>query len=128
MSRAETVEWIWQTYYCRRKSRKVVLFYGLGNHVDLRGLPGGGRSPAKPVSGARIPCYQGKEQGISRIWARFNEVLGANGSRCLALRSEFPKNQNRELVSTNGEFEWLNTEISTAWTRQVGQPLRRAPC
>jgi hypothetical protein len=56
MSRAETVEWIWQTDYCRRKSRKVVPFYGLGNHVDLRGLPGGGRSPAKPVSVAGFPC------------------------------------------------------------------------
>ena len=29
----------------------VVLFYGLVNHVDLRGLRGGGRSPAEPVSG-----------------------------------------------------------------------------
>jgi len=27
----------------------IVLFCRLGNHVDLRGLPGGGRSPAKPV-------------------------------------------------------------------------------
>jgi hypothetical protein len=34
----------------------AVLFRGLGNHVDLRGLLGGGRSPAKPVSDGRIPC------------------------------------------------------------------------
>jgi hypothetical protein len=34
----------------------VVLSCGVGNHVVLRGLPGGGRSPAKPVSGSRIPC------------------------------------------------------------------------
>jgi hypothetical protein len=33
----------------------VVLFCGLGNHVDLRGLRGGGRSLAKPVSGGPIP-------------------------------------------------------------------------
>jgi hypothetical protein len=37
-----------------------VLFCGLGNHVDLRRLPGGGRSPAKPVSVGQFPCQQGK--------------------------------------------------------------------
>ena len=39
----------------------------LANHARLRRLPGGGRSPPKPVSVGRIPCYQGKEQGISPI-------------------------------------------------------------
>jgi hypothetical protein len=34
----------------------VVLSCGVGNHVVLRGLPGGGRSPGKPVSGVLIPC------------------------------------------------------------------------
>jgi hypothetical protein len=63
MSRAETVEWIWQTDYCRRKSRKVVPFYGLGNHVDLRGLPGGGRSPAKLVYDKGNPWLQAILQG-----------------------------------------------------------------
>jgi hypothetical protein len=33
----------------------IVLFYGLGNHADLRRLLGGGRSPAKPVSVRKIP-------------------------------------------------------------------------
>jgi hypothetical protein len=63
MSRAETVEWIWQTDYCRRKSWKVVLFYGLGSHVGLRGLPGGGRSRAKPVSVRKNPWHQAFLQG-----------------------------------------------------------------
>jgi beta-1,2-mannobiose phosphorylase / 1,2-beta-oligomannan phosphorylase len=35
---------------------------GLGNHVVLRGLPGGGRSPTKPVSDTQIPCQQGKSR------------------------------------------------------------------
>jgi hypothetical protein len=34
----------------------VVLFCGVGNHSGSRGLPGGGRSPAKPVSADQIPC------------------------------------------------------------------------
>jgi hypothetical protein len=33
----------------------VVLFCGLGNHVNLRGLPGGGRSPEKLVSVGEFP-------------------------------------------------------------------------
>jgi hypothetical protein len=35
----------------------------------LRGLPGGVRSPAKPVSKGLIPWEQGKEQGIFRFLA-----------------------------------------------------------
>jgi hypothetical protein len=31
-----------------------------GNHVGVRRLSGGGRSPAKPVSTDRIPCLSGK--------------------------------------------------------------------
>ena len=38
------------------------------------GKAGGGRSPAKLVSGSPIPCCQGKEQGISRIRAGFEEM------------------------------------------------------
>jgi NAD(P)-dependent dehydrogenase (short-subunit alcohol dehydrogenase family) len=34
----------------------VVLFCGGGNHSGSRGLPGGGRSPVKPVSADQIPC------------------------------------------------------------------------
>ena len=37
-------------------------------------IRGGGRSPAKPVSEGRIPCLQGKEQGISRISVVFGEI------------------------------------------------------
>jgi hypothetical protein len=38
----------------------AVLFRGLGNHVDLHGLLGGGRSPRKLVSGNEISCLQSK--------------------------------------------------------------------
>jgi hypothetical protein len=31
----------------------------VGKHLDLRGLPGGGGSPPKPVSYCRFPVYQG---------------------------------------------------------------------
>jgi hypothetical protein len=40
----------------------VVLFCGLRNHAGLRGLLGGGRSPAKPVSGGRFPANREKNR------------------------------------------------------------------
>ena len=40
------------------------LFSTLGNHVGLRRLPGGGRSPAKPVCGRPNSLLAGKEQGF----------------------------------------------------------------
>jgi hypothetical protein len=40
----------------------VVLSCGEGNHVGLRGLPGGGRSPAKPVSGGSFPANREKNR------------------------------------------------------------------
>jgi hypothetical protein len=43
----------------------VVLFCGLGNHVGLRGLLGGGRSPEKPVSYPRS-LLTGNKQGNPR--------------------------------------------------------------
>ena len=52
---AKAERWTWQTGPGAASSGNVVVFYALENHVSLRGLLGGGRSPAKPVSVARIP-------------------------------------------------------------------------
>jgi hypothetical protein len=41
----------------------VALFPTRGNHLDLRGLPGGGRSPAKPVQGHRKARQEGAVGG-----------------------------------------------------------------
>jgi hypothetical protein len=49
----------------------VVLFCGLGNHVDLRGLLGGGSSPAKRVSGGPDSLLTGKITGNISIFRRF---------------------------------------------------------
>ena len=46
----------------------AALSSGLGNHVDLRGLPGGGRSPAKPVSQGDFPVYREKTGKFHKIW------------------------------------------------------------
>ena len=52
----------------------VGLFATLGNRVDLRGLPGGGRSPAKPVSGPQKSLLAGKVQGIFCLLSRFGRT------------------------------------------------------
>src|ERR1700719_4705929 len=43
----------------------VGLFLTLGSHVGLRGLPGGGRSPVKPVSKDWRSLVTGRKTGIS---------------------------------------------------------------
>ena len=43
----------------------VVRFCGRGNHVRTRGLPGGGRSPAKRVSCGPFTCSWPQKQGES---------------------------------------------------------------
>jgi hypothetical protein len=47
----------------------VVLSCGVGNHVDLRGLPGGVRSPAKPVSTEATSLPAGKRARNPRFSA-----------------------------------------------------------
>jgi len=42
----------------------VVLSCGIGNHVVLRGLPGGARGPRKPVSGGPLPGNREKNREI----------------------------------------------------------------
>ena len=46
----------------------VVLSCAAGNHVGLRGLPGGGRSPTKPVSGwGEFPANREKNRDLCEI-------------------------------------------------------------
>jgi hypothetical protein len=56
----------------------------LGNHADLRGLLGGGRSLAEPVSHSELPVYQGKKKKPGFIFvASFATAAGtpANSTR-----------------------------------------------
>jgi hypothetical protein len=46
----------------------------VGKHLDLRGLPGGGGSPPKPVSYCRFPVYQG-------IYSYCGFLLAQSGSK-----------------------------------------------
>ena len=41
---------------------------GAGNPAGWRGLPGGGRSPAKPVSQGDFPVYREKTGKFHKIW------------------------------------------------------------
>jgi hypothetical protein len=49
----------------------VVPIWGIGNHFGSRGLPGGGRSPAKPVSDIFKLAGRGKFPGISQFIREF---------------------------------------------------------
>ena len=87
-----------------------------GNHVNLRGLPGGGRSPSKPVSThpgvgsgrGNFPWYQLIYQGTRRVRA----VCSISASPQLSDRShesqpttrEFPKRRIREYQGMVGNI------------------------
>ena len=75
---------------------RALLFCGGGNHVDLRGLPGGGRSPAKPVSQGRFSLSTGKKQGNFIKFGRYRVSLTIICAQFHNVTSKFPVNWNRE--------------------------------
>jgi hypothetical protein len=82
----------------------VVLFWGGGNHPRTRGLPGGVRSPAKPVSTGRIPCLQGKEQGNFSTLSLFGEKRSLKSLCFHDVMAKFPKILSRELICWTREW------------------------
>ena len=87
----------------------VALFPTRGNHVDLRGLGGGGRSRAKPVSAAYDRLGNRKKPTVSGDLALFGapECPLFGGKRCF--------------------FNWL-AQVRHAWSseRAAGRALERS--
>jgi len=77
-----------------------------------RRLPGGGHSPAKPVSTGRIPCLQGKAQGIFTVLDLFGENPTLKSLRFQVVMANFPKILSRELICWTREFALLGREAS----------------
>jgi hypothetical protein len=67
-----------------------------GNPVGLPGLRGGGRSPAKPVSGGRIPCQQGKSRECFAFRALRFDFAVRKRRILLRFRAKFPNHRCRE--------------------------------
>jgi hypothetical protein len=90
-----------------------VLSRGVGNHVDLRGLPGGRRSLAEPVSGRK---FLGNREKTGKILEnRAEKAKSAPKYRSLVsgLRIKFPTPPNREFI--RGEQGIVFAEQRSEW-------------
>ena len=82
----------------------AALFLTLGTHVGLRGLPGGGRSPTKPVCEERLSLLTGNNTGILPDSSYAGLAAQRIGWNIRRLGVELRRDQNRVLSRRNREL------------------------
>jgi hypothetical protein len=101
----------------------VLLFCDGGNHVNLRGLPGGACSLRGTRLHGWISLVTGKEQGISSENAREAKTCGDFPTLNQWLVEEFPARRNREL-----EPPEQGKNIAEPGTRLAQSAIISTPC